>query len=112
MPLYDLIEHSDNYLKTSGSLRKQYRDEPAADVNSNIGDFSDNDGNNSACFKNKQKMPGLTGNDGTKYVQIIITVKYLSNFWRTLEMSLIYYEINLILTWSENCFIIAGTVTN
>ena len=112
MPLYNLIELSDNYLKISGSLRKQYRDEPAADVNSNIGNFSDNDGNNSACFKNKQKMPGLTGNDGTKYVQIIITVKYLSNFWRTLEMSLIYYEINLILTWSENCFIIAGTVAN
>ena len=43
-------------------------------------------------------MTGRAGDDGTKIVQIIITLKYLSNFWRTLEMSLINCEINLILT--------------
>ena len=31
--------------------------------------------------------------------------KYLGNFWRTLEMPLINCEINLVLTWSENCLI-------
>ena len=36
-------------------------------------------------------------------------LKYLSNSWRPLEMSLINYEINLILTWSNNCVISSGT---
>ena len=46
-----------------------------------------------------------TGNDGTKNVKIRVPLKYLSNFWRTLEMPLINCEINLILTWSNRCFI-------
>ena len=41
-----------------------------------------------------------TGNNGTKDVEIIVPLKYLSNFWRTLEMPLINCEVNLILTWS------------
>ena len=36
-------------------------------------------------------------------------IKYLSNFWRTLEMPLINCEINLILTWSEDCVISSAT---
>ena len=36
-------------------------------------------------------------------------LKYLSNFWRTLEMSLINYEVNLILTWSSTCVITNST---
>ena len=46
-----------------------------------------------------------TGNDGTKAVKRMVPLKYLSNFWRTLEMPLINCEINLILTWSANCVI-------
>ena len=38
--------------------------------------------------------------------------KYLSHFWRTLEMSLINCEINLILTWSANCVIVSTAVAN
>ena len=41
----------------------------------------------------------------------MVPLKYLSNFWRTLEMSLINCEINLILTWSENC-VISNTAAN
>ena len=41
----------------------------------------------------------------------MVPLKYLSNFWRTLEMSLINCEINLILTWSENC-VISNTAEN
>ena len=41
----------------------------------------------------------------TKNVQIMVPLKYLSNFWRTLEMPLINCEINLILSWSANCSI-------
>ena len=93
MPLYSLIEYSDNYSKTSGSLWQYYRDEPALDNNGNIVNFpSDN-----ASFKFKAKIAGSTPNDGnSKYVEIAVPLKYFSNFWRTLEMSLINCQINLI----------------
>ena len=68
----------------------------------NAGIF-DNVLGNSASFKFKQKITGSTGNDGTKAVQIMVPLKYLSNVWRTPEMPLINCEINLILTWSANC---------
>ena len=42
----------------------------------------------------------------------MIPLKYVSNFWRTLEMSLINREINLILTSSKNCSLIADTFEN
>ena len=42
----------------------------------------------------------------------MVQLKYLSNFWRTLEMSLINCEINLILTWSANCVVIYNNVAN
>ena len=35
-------------------------------------------------------------------------LKYLCNFWKTLEMLLINFEINLILTWSANCSVFEG----
>ena len=40
-------------------------------------------------------------------VEIVVPLKYLSNFWRTLEMPLIKCEIELILTWSRNCVILS-----
>ena len=42
----------------------------------------------------------------------MVPLKYLSNFWRTLEMSLINCEVDLILTWSANCIIVYTNVTN
>ena len=66
---------------------------------------------NSASFKLKQKIAGSTGNNSTKAVQIMVPLKYLSNFWRTLEMPLINCKINFILTWSENC-VISNTAAN
>ena len=84
MPMYNLIEYSDNYSKTSGSLWKYYKDDP----NDNIAD--------SESFKYKVKITGKTPDDGnTKDVEIIVPLKYFSNFWRTLEMRLINCEVNL-----------------
>ena len=56
MLMYNLIEYSDNYSKTSGSLWQYYRDETFLDVNSAISDFPADD-NNSALskFKNRQE---------------------------------------------------------
>ena len=56
---------------------------------------------NSKSFKYKQKTTDQAGNDSAKHVEIRLLLKYLSNFWRTLEMPLINCEINLNLTWSE-----------
>ena len=60
----------------------------------------------SESFKSKIKITGKTPQAGNKKnVEIIVPLKYLSNFWRTLEMSLINCEVNLILTWSPTCII-------
>ena len=64
MSIYNLIEYSDVYSKTSGSLWQYYRDEPALG-NNNIIDFLANN-NNTISFKFKQQITGQTGNDGTK----------------------------------------------
>ena len=64
MPMYNLIEYSDNYYKTSGSLWYYYRDEPFLNANGASVDFpADND--NRASFKFKRKIAGRTKNDGT-----------------------------------------------
>ena len=62
-------------------------------------------------FKFK-KIAGRTDNDNIKGDKLMVSLKYLSNFWRTLEMSLINFEINLILIWSQNCFIIDARIAN
>ena len=75
MLMYNLIEYSDNYSKTSGSLWQYYKDDP----NDNLA--------NSESFKSKVKITGKTPAAGnTKDAEIIVPFKYLSNFWRTLEM--------------------------
>ena len=88
--MYNLIEYSDYYLKTSGSLWQYYRD------------YSNGNVTQSESFKYKTKITGKTpAARNTKDVKIAVPLKYLSDFWRTLEMQLINCEINLILTWSE-----------
>ena len=79
MPMYNLIEYSDNYSKTSGSLWHHYRDEPHLNANGDVADFP-TDNNNSASFKFKTKIAGRTEDDGTKNVKIRVPLKYLSRF--------------------------------
>ena len=98
MPMCNLIEYSDNYAKTTGSLWQYCKDIPARDNNNLIAEFTA--GNTTDSFHFKAKTTGQTGNNGTKDVEIIVPLKYLSNFWRTLEMPLINCEVNLILAWS------------
>ena len=74
MPMYNLIEYSDNYAKTSGCLWQYYKDDP----NDNTADCQ--------LFKYKVKITGKTSvNGNTKDVETIVPLKYLSKFWRTLE---------------------------
>ena len=92
MPMHNLIEYSDNYSKTSGSLWQYYKDE----ANDNLKD--------SEYFKSKIKITGSTPAGGNrKGVEVIVPLKYLNNFCRTLEIPLVNLEVKLILTWSSSC---------
>ena len=87
MLMYNLIEYSNNYSKASGSLWQYYKDDPNNYIE------------NSESFKFKIKITGKSPDDGnTKDVEIIVPLKYLRNYWRTLEMTLINCEVNFILT--------------
>ena len=111
MPLYNLIKYSDDYSKTSEYLRQYCKDIPAVNNDGNIGDF--NGANPTDSFSFKTKITGQTDNNGRiDNVEIMVPLKYLSNFWRTLEMPLINCEVNLILTWSADCVIIYTNVAN
>ena len=110
MPMYNLIEYIDNYSKTSESFCQYCKDIAAVDNNNEIVNFSEN--NLTDSFNFKVKKTGQTGDDGTKIVEIMVSLKNLNNFWRTREMSLINCEINLILAWSTNCIIVSTNVAN
>ena len=84
MPTYNLIEYSNDYVKTSGSFWQYFRDKP----DDNLVDFE--------SFKSKINITGKTpDDDNEKDVEIMVPLKYLSNFWRTLEMPLINCEVYL-----------------
>ena len=111
MPMYNLTEYSDNYSKTSGSLWQYCKDIPAVNNAGNIVDFTAT--NTTDSFKFKTKITGQTNNDGEiNGVEIMVPLKYLSNFWGTLQIPLINCEVELILNWSANCVIISTNVAN
>ena len=90
-PMYNLIKYSGSYSKTSESLWQYFKDDNLV---------------RSESFKSKIKITGKTSAAGsTKDAEIMVQLKYLSNFWRTLEIPLINCEVNLILTWSKYCVI-------
>ena len=105
MPMYNLIEYSDNCARTTGIFWQYCKDISARNANDGIIVFDVN--NVTDSFNFKIKFTGQTGNNGTKDVEIMVALKYLSNFWRTLEMPLINCEVNLILIWSSTCVPIA-----
>ena len=95
-----MLKYGKNYSKTTESFRNYNRSEPNSGGN-NGRDYSIKD---SKSFDYKTSITGkLEGNNTEKEVEIVVPLKHLSNFWRTLDMPLINCEINLILTWSENC---------
>ena len=77
MPMYKLIEYSNNYSKTSGSMWQYCKDVPALGNTNAIVNFAENSLTDSFNFK--VKMTGQTGDNGTKNAEIIVPLKYLSN---------------------------------
>ena len=99
MPIYNLIEYSDNHSDTSGSLWQFKRDE----ITNNADVTNDN---NASSFKYKASIIGNTENNGTRNgVKIAVPLKYLSSFWRSLETPLINCKVELSLKWIENCIL-------
>ena len=111
MSVYNLIEYSDNYSKTSESLWQYYKDIPAANNDGEIVNLNEVTATDSFNFKTK--ITGQTNDDGgINGVEILVPLKYFINFWRTHEMPLINCEIELILDWSANCVIISANNAN
>ena len=106
MPMYNLIEYSDNYSDTSGSLWQFKRDEMEGNVDLSVD--ANNIPNNSSSYKYKSSF--ITDRNGVK---IAVPLKHLSNFWRSLEILLINCKVELSLSWNENCILtsLAGNST-
>ena len=98
-----------SYSKTFGSLWQYCKGIAAVNNNRAIVDF--NGANATDSFNFKTKITDQTNNDEIINVEIMVPLKYLSNFWRTLEMPLINCEVKLILNWSANCVIIYTDVS-
>ena len=105
MLIYNLIEYSDNYADSSGSLYQFKRHEsPTNDDENSLNVALDN----STSFKYKSSRLGkatdVDGNDRSlKNTKIVVPLKYLSNFFRSLKMPLINSKIHLELNWNNNC---------
>ena len=111
MPMYNLTEYSKNYAKASGSLWQYCKEIPAVNDTGNIVDF--NGANATDPFNFQIRITGQTADNnnngnvaGRLDVEIMVPQKFLSNFWKTLEIPLINYESEFILTWSAGCVII------
>ena len=101
MPMYNLIEYSDNYQDSSATLYQYKRDELPED--NAIDDLT---ANNSSSFKYKISLLGdesVVGGIVRLNVKVVVPLKYLSNFFRSLEMPLINCKIELNLTWKKEC---------
>ena len=112
MPMYNLIEYSENYADSSGSLYQFKKDEPPMN---NAGNPNNVALDNSTSFKYKTSHLGKAddddGNDRSlKNTKIVMPLKYLSNFSRSLEMPLINCKIHLELNWNNDC-LMYGTDT-
>ena len=101
MPMYNLLEYSDNYQDSSAILYQYKRDEPPeADA------IADLMVDNSSSFKYKISSlgnPVVADNIARRSVKVVVPLKYLSNFFRSLEMPLTNCQIKLNLTWKKEC---------
>ena len=123
MPMYNLLEYSKNYRKTTGSLWNYYRDEPSNPLSSNSESFKYKTSITGNTYNVDLTIIGDGGNPipnpnydankvGKNETEVVIPLKHLSNFWRTLNIPLINCEIELILTWSKRCVLADMTAAN
>ena len=97
MPMYNLLEYSDNYQNSTGSLYRFKRNEPPDD-NANVA-------NDTTGLVYKSKLIKGTDDNNVNNVKLVVSLKYVSNFFRSLEMPLVNCKIDLELTWHKDCMI-------
>ena len=97
MPMNNLLEYSDNYQNSTGSLYQFKRDEPPDD-NAEVA-------NNTTSLVYKSKLIKRTDNNNVNNIKLDVPLKYVSNFFRSLEMPLVNCKIDLELTWHKDCMI-------
>ena len=106
IPMYNLLEYSKNYRKTTGNLWNYYRDERNSSTDNNNITHSIL---NSESFDYKANFMeiGVTHDNLTKNdIKIVIPLKRLSNFWKNLNIPLVNCKVEFILTWFKNCVLI------
>ena len=109
MPMYNLLEYSGDYSMTWGRLWNYFRDEINDSVNENndAGNYRMNNKTmTSKSFAYRTKIIGRTPNDN--YIlntEVVVPLKYLSNFWKSFNLPLINCEIELDLSWSRYCVV-------
>ena len=97
MPMYNLLEYSDNYQNSTGSLYQIKRDEPPDD-NVNVG-------NNTTSLVYKSKLMKGSDDNNVNNVKLVVPLKYVSNFFRSLELPLANCKNDLELAWHKDCMI-------
>ena len=101
MPMYNLIEYSDNYQNSSATLYQYKRDESPDNLANYLATV------NSSSFKYKINLLGNLADGGNNIrklsVKLVVPLMYLSNFFRSVEMPLINYKVKLNLTWKKEC---------
>ena len=111
--MHNLLEYSKNYNKTTGSLWNYYKDEPSNPLSSDSESFkykTSIQGNTYNIGAGQEGMMQKVGRVGKNQIEVVIPLKHLSNFWRSLNVPLINCEVELILTWSKNCVLADMTV--
>ena len=107
MPMYNLLEYSKNYRKTSRSLWNYHRDEPTSD--SRINHYL---GSKSFDLKSSimEELRDINNDNQANKdnIRFAVPLKQLGNFLRSLKMPLINCEIELALTWSKTCVVLSN----
>ena len=110
MPMYNLIEYSDSYQDSSATLYQYIQDEPleydaVADLTA---DNSDSLKYKIKLLGNVTEVAGDAAGVRRLNVKVVVPLKYLSNFFRSLEMPLVNCKIKLNLTWKKECVLSTG----
>ena len=104
MNMYNLLEYSDNYADSSGALYQFKRDEKNMNNAGNPDNVTAAANTCSTSFKYKSSILGKPAANGVlRNAKIFVSLKYLSNFFRFLEMPLINCKIHFELNWTKNC---------
>ena len=97
MSMYNLLEYSDNYQDLTGSLYQFKRDEPPDD-NADVA-------NNTSGLVYKSKLISGSDDNNVNNVKLVVPLKYVSSFFKSLEMPLFNCKIDLELIWHKDCIV-------